>query len=87
MVRHLQKTNDDEISSIIRTLSFEDHEVGYFGCGETSIQNNEAMDIAEVDSLNVIEKDGGESSPATNAISPTSTEVVSSCICCQNYNH
>ena len=87
MVRRLQKANGDKISSIIRTLSYEDHEVGHFQCGENSIQNNEAMDIAEVDCVNEIEEDRGESSPTTNAISPTSTEVVSSCICCQNYNH
>ena len=86
MVRRLQKANGDEISGIIRTLSFEDHKVGYFECGENLIQNNKTMNIAEVDCLNVIE-DGGESSPTTNAISPTSIEMVSSCICCQNYNH
>lgn len=45
------------------------------------------MDIAEVDCVNEIEEDRGESSPTTSAISPTSTKVVSSCICCQNYNH
>ena len=49
--------------------------------------NNEAMDIAEIVCVNEIEEDGAESNPATNVISPTSTEVVSSCICCQNYNY
>ena len=81
-LRRLQKANGDEISSIIRTLSYEDHEVRHFQCGENSMQNNETMNIVNVDCMNGIEEDGGESSPATNAISPTNTKWVSSCICC-----
>ncbi len=82
MVRRLQKAKSDDMSSIIRTLSYENHEVGHFQYGDNSMQNNETMDIVKVDCMNGIEEDGGESSPATNAISPTNTKWVSSCICC-----
>jgi len=57
MTRQLQRSNGVQISSIVRTFSYEDQgaEIGHFESKDSLIQKSDATKIAELDSVYEIE--------------------------------
>lgn len=85
MLRRLQKFNGIEISSIVRTLSYEDHgvETGHIEFGNNLVQNSEGTETIELDSVEEYDEGRQQSSAFESEMFLRSSKLVSPTIYCR----